>query len=95
MAGINSGVMNIIFDYVDKDKQMVALAFKSSIAGLIGFLTTVAFAPIVDFINGLNIYMFGAKIHAQQFLAFFGILVIIFIIIYNKKVVGNQKKNVT
>ena len=92
MAGINSGIMNIIFDYVDKDKQMVALAFKSSVAGIVGFVTTLAFAPIVDFINGLDIVLFGYKIYAQQILAVFGILVTLFIIFYNNKVVGKQKR---
>ncbi|MBR5192324.1 MAG: MFS transporter [Clostridia bacterium] len=92
MAGINSGVMNIIFDYVDNDKQMVALAFKSSVAGIVGFLTTVAFAPIVDFINSLKITLFNTQIYAQQILAVLGILLTLFIIIYNNKVVAKQKK---
>ncbi len=95
LAGINSGVMNIIYDYVDKDKQMVALAFKSSVAGIIGFLTTLAFTPIVKWIDNLNLTLFGYNIYAQQILALFGILLTVFIIIYNREVVRKQKRNVT
>jgi hypothetical protein len=92
MAGINSGIVNIIFDYVDKDKQMVALAFKSSVAGIVGFLTTLAFTKVVDFINQLELLLFGYKIYAQQVLAVFGIIVTVFLIFYNEKVVSKQKR---
>ena len=91
-AGINSGIMNIIYDHVDKDRQMVALAFKSSFAGIVGFLTTVMFAPIVDWINSLNLIIFGYTVYAQQVLGVLAIIIIIFMMIYNSKVVGKQKK---
>ena len=95
MAGINSGVMNIIYDYVDKDKQMVALAFKASIAGVVGFLTTLAFTPFVNFINGLDIVIFGYKIYAQQILSLIAIAITTFLIIYNKRIAERKSKSVT
>lgn len=90
-AGINSGIMNIIYDYVDKDRQMVALAFKSSLAGIIGFLATLLFAPVVDWINSLNLVLFGYAVYAQQVLGIIAVVLVAFLMMYNKKVVGKQK----
>ncbi len=91
MAGINSGVMNIIYDYVDKDKQMVALAFKASIAGIVSFLTILLFTPFTQYLNGVDIFIFGYKIYAQQILGVIAIGITIFLIFYNKKISQEKK----
>ncbi|MBQ7370258.1 MAG: MFS transporter, partial [Clostridia bacterium] len=51
MAGINSATINLIYDYVDKEKRVGALALKSTLAGFAGFFTTLAVSPLVSHIQ--------------------------------------------
>ena len=65
MAGINSGAINLIYEFVDKDKRMGALALSQSIAGIAGFLTTLLASLLVDHIQSTNT-LFGLPVYAQQ-----------------------------
>ena len=49
MAGINSSVINLIYDYVSPEQRTAALALKSALAGFAGFFTTLAVSPLVAF----------------------------------------------
>ena len=61
MAGINSGSSNLIFSYVKGQKRAAALAFSQACSGIVGFLATCAFSPLVNYIqNNGNVF---AKIH--------------------------------
>ena len=51
MAGINSATINLIYDYVDKEKRIGALALKSTLAGFAGFFTTLLVSPLVSYIQ--------------------------------------------
>ena len=82
MAGINSATINLYYDYVDKDKITRALALKTSLAGIIGFIATLAASPIVTAIQANNNQVFGMTIYAQQLLSFVSCLITIGIILY-------------
>ena len=75
MAGMNSGIMNLIFDYVPKEKRTGAIAILYTIGGLVGFLSTLAVKPVVDAAqaNG-NKFLFIDGIYAQQILSVLGAL---------------------
>ena len=65
MAGINSGAINLIYDYVDKEKRTGALALSQSIAGVAGFLTTLVASVLIEHIQKTNT-IFGISVFAQQ-----------------------------
>lgn len=70
MAGMNSGVMNLIFDYVPKENRTGAVAILYTIGGLVGFISTLVAKPLVDLVqkNG-NKFLFIDEIYAQQILS--------------------------
>lgn len=65
MAGINSATINLIYDYVDKEKRVGALALKSTIAGFAGFFTTLAVSPLVSYIQKNGNEFLGLNVYAQ------------------------------
>jgi MFS family permease len=83
MAGMNSGIMNIIFDYVPREKRTGAVAILYTIGGLVGFLTTLIAKPFVDRVqkNG-NSLLFIEGIYAQQILSLVGALLTLATLIY-------------
>lgn len=93
MAGINSGTINLIYDYVDYEKRTSALALQSTLTGLIGFLTTFVASFLVEKIQ-LNGNMFlGINIYAQQVMSFISSVFILIGIIYVNLVVKKIKRN--
>ena len=87
MAGINSGSINLIYDYVDKENRMGAFAFKSAIAGVAGFLTTRACSPLVAYIQANGNTFLGLHVYAQQVTSAFAVLLIGVLLIYLNTVV--------
>ena len=92
MAGINSGSLNILYEYMPPEKRTGALAFKSSVSGIVGFLITLLASPLVKFIQERGNILFGKTIYAQQVLSAFACLVTITIIIYLNTVIKKMSK---
>ena len=85
MAGLNSGSINLLFDYVNEEKRTEALALQHSVAGLTGFLSTLAASVLITFIQDINNSFLGTKIYAQQvsaLITFFGIIIILIYLIF-------------
>ena len=93
MAGINSAVINLIYDYVDKEKRTGALALKSTLAGFAGFFTTLLVSPLVSYIqkNG-NIFL-GMHVYAQQVVSAIAFILMAITLIYLNTVVKKIKNN--
>lgn len=91
-AGINSSIINLIYDYVDLDKRTSALAFVNAFSGFVGFFATLAVSPLVSYIQGRGNKIFGMELRAQQLLAFCSAVVVVGIIVYLYFVVGKLKK---
>lgn len=68
LAGINSALINLIFDYVPHEKRADSLAVTQSLSGLAGFLTTSAAGALVTYIQQNGNILFGFPIYAQQVL---------------------------
>ena len=92
MAGSNSGMMNITFDYVSHENRRYALGIKSAIGGLAGFLATLAVSPFVDFVQENGNKLFGIKIYAQQILSFLTFVIFLLLVIYIRKVILKMNK---
>lgn len=66
MGGINSALTNLVFDYVPHEKRADSLAFSQALAGVAGFLATLAMSPLVDYIQSNGNRLFGVFVYAQQ-----------------------------
>lgn len=83
LAGMNSGIMNVIFDYVEREKRNGAVAILYTVGGLVGFVATLAVKPLVDYVqrNG-NSFLFFDRIYAQQILSALGSALALVTLIY-------------
>ncbi len=92
MAGINSATINLIYDYVDKEKRIGALALNSTFAGFAGFFTTLIVSPLVSYIqNNGNVFL-GLNVYAQQVLSVIAVIGLVGLIVYLNTVVKKIKK---
>lgn len=92
MAGINSAVINLIYDYVDKEKRIGALALKSTIAGFAGFFTTLAISPLVSHIQESGNMFLGMNVYAQQVVSAIAAILLVVLIVYLNLVVRKIRK---
>lgn len=87
MGGINSALINLIFDYVAPEKRSDSLAITQAVSGLVGFLTTVCLSPLVTLVQKSNNTFFGVHIYAQQLCTLISLLFTALSVIYVKKVI--------
>ncbi|MBP3436633.1 MAG: MFS transporter [Clostridia bacterium] len=93
LAGINGGMLNIIYDYIPHTRRTGALAICNSISGVLGFFATLAAKPLVDYIQSQgNKFLFFEHIYAQQLLSFLAAVIIFVIILYLHFVVSKLCK---
>lgn len=91
LGGINSALINLIFDYVTPDRRADSLAICQAGAGVAGFLTTLAVSPLVTAIQRNGNLLLGFPVYAQQVLSaaalFFTAVTILFV---RYKVIGRK-----
>lgn len=90
MGGINSALINLIFDYVDIDKRSDSLAVTQAVSGVVGFLTTLLLSPLVAKIQSNGNSVLGINLYAQQFCTLISITFTLILIFYIKKVIINK-----
>jgi predicted MFS family arabinose efflux permease len=66
MGGINSALVNLVFDMVKPQMRSNALALSQAASGLIGFLTTLAVSVLVSYIQKSGSRFLGMDLYAQQ-----------------------------
>jgi len=93
MAGINSGTINLIYDYTPPSRRTGALAIKNTVAGFVGFFTTLAAKPLVDSIQDAgNRFIFLENVYAQQVLSFLAMAMTVVLVVYLNLVVKKIKR---
>lgn len=92
MAGINSGTVNLVYDYVPHNQRVAALALQNSIAGVIGFLTTTVVSLLVDYIQANGNTFLGMKMYAPQVVSAIGFAVAIITELYLVFVIRKIKR---
>ena len=92
MAGINSGLINLIYDHVEEEHRTGALALSHTVLGAFGFLTSLVAAIPLKYIQENGNTLFGLPIYAQQVLALFSCLMTAILVIYLRLVVCRIKK---
>lgn len=91
MAGINSATINLIYDYVDKEKRTGALALKSTICGFAGFFTTLIVSPLVSYVQRNGNRLFGINIYAQQIVSVISAILLVVLLVYLNTTVKQLK----
>ncbi len=93
MAGLNSGLMNLVYDYVSPDERSVAMGIKSAVGGVVGFLVTVAAGSALSSVqeNG-GLRIFGVTMYAQQVLSAASLLVVLLLLLYVRIVIYKMKR---
>lgn len=91
MAGINSATINLIYDYVDKEKRTGALALKSTICGFAGFFTTLIVSPLVSYVQRNGNRLFGINIYAQQIVSVISSILLVVLLVYMNTTVKHLK----
>jgi hypothetical protein len=78
---------------VPHSQRTGAIAIKNTVAGFIGFFTTLAVTPLVTYIqaNG-NKFLFLENVCAQQVLSFFAVVVSVILVLYLNIVIRPMKK---
>jgi hypothetical protein len=92
-AGINSSIINLIYDYVDDDRRTNALALVNAASGFVGFFATLAVSPLVAAIQNNGNKIFGINLYAQQLLSMISIVFVLLIIVYLVFVISKLKRN--
>ena len=91
MAGINSATVNLIYDYVEKEKRIGALALNSTLSGFAGFFTTLLVSPLVKYIQGKNNVFLGLNVYAQQVVSLISVVLMVGLLVYLNLVVKKIK----
>lgn len=82
MGGINSALINLCYDYVAEEKRADALAISLAVAGVFGFLSTLAVSPLVTYIQSNQNTFLGMNIYAQQVLSAISFIITVITIFY-------------
>lgn len=90
-CGLSANSYNMMYSYVPAKCFVQAQAIKSSIGGLLGFLSSVAAGLILARVQADGSVIFGKTIYGQQLLALLSALLIIADIIFVLLVVSKQK----
>ncbi len=74
MAGINSALINLCYDYAPTEKRVGALAVTQALSGVVGFLTTTVVSLLVDKIQANGNHFLGMGVYAQQVVSVIGVV---------------------
>ena len=92
MAGINSSLTNLIFDYMPPEKCADSLAVCQSLAGVTGFLSTLAASALVAHIQQNGNTFLSMHVYAQQVVSILSSVVCLGAVIYVSRVFLSRKK---
>ena len=79
-AGISA--TGLVFSFVKESERTSALAFKSILTGLFGFITTLVVSPIFADMQLGEIKLFGTTLFAQQVLSIISFVITLLILLY-------------
>lgn len=90
-AGTNANTFNIIYSCVPQDYFVPAMALRSSISGICGFLSSLVGSAILAYIQGNGNSLFGISVYGQQVLSLISFLLICVAICFDRLVVEKQQ----
>jgi F0F1-type ATP synthase assembly protein I len=90
IAGTNQNSFNIIYNYVESDYIIYAMAIKNSIGGLLGFSASLIGGHILNVVQENHNMVFGLSVYGQQILSSISFVIIISAILFNRFVIEKQ-----
>lgn len=91
MAGTNQNSFNIMYSYVKTDYFVQASAIKNSVAGLVGFISSLIGSRILEAVQASGNSIFGFSVYGQQVLSFLSLIIMVILIIFVHFSVSKQK----
>lgn len=82
MAGINSSMINLVYDYVAPEDRAGALAINQSVSGIAGFLITLLLSPVMSAVKKNGNTVFGIPVYSQQLFSLVSLLIVCASIVY-------------
>lgn len=90
-AGVNANTVNVVYSYVEADYISQAMAFRSSISGILGFVGALVGAKIMDAVQASENMVFGMHLYPQQLMAFVSFVCVIISVTIIHFVVSKNK----
>ena len=91
-SGYGNGIMNLVFDSVDKDQRTGAFSIYNIVNGLMSFVATLLFSYIVTAIQNAGNKVFGIPMYAQQFLSALAVIITLIAVVYLNIAFKKEKK---
>lgn len=89
MAGINSGVINLVYDYVEGEDRAAAMGVKNALGGVLAFLTALISGAIMSEVQAAGGFkLFGLTLYAQQVLSVLSVVAVLILIVYMRAVIA-------
>ena len=92
LAGSNQNGTNIIYNYVQDEYIVQAIAIKQSIVGVLGFGASLVGSWILQHVQQNGNTFMGIEVYGQQLLAGISMIFVILAVVFNKVVVEKQKR---
>lgn len=93
MGGVNSALINLVFDYVPHESRADSLAICQAIAGVVGFVTTLAVSPLVSLIQKNHNEVFGIPMYAQQLMSLVSAVILLVAAVYVRFAILKKAKS--
>ncbi len=93
VAGTNANSYNIVYSYVNSKYIVQAMAIKNSIAGICGFLATMAAGKLLDMIQKSGNMIFGIKTYGQHVLAILSVIGLLITVLCINKLLEKTKRS--
>ncbi len=91
MGGINSALINLVFDMVPQEMRSNGLALSQSLSGVVGFVTTLAISGLVSGIQENGNTFLGLNVYAQQVTSAIAFILTILAVLYVVFVITKKK----
>ena len=85
LGGVNSALVNLIFDYAPEESRADSLAVCQALSGIVGFLTTLILSPVISIVQSNGNKIFGITAYAQPILAIISTLLSVIAVFYVRK----------
>lgn len=82
LGGINSALINLIYDYVTPEQRADSLAICQSMAGVTGFASTLLVSPLITMVQSNGNQVFTMTMYAQQITSMISLAVLVIAVIY-------------
>lgn len=91
-GGINSGLINLIYDYVTPEQRSDSLAICQSVAGVTGFVSTLLVSPLITIVQNNGNTFLGMSVYAQQIVSIIGLVFTAVAVLYVRVILIKRNK---